>query len=273
MTDLGRPATPPGFATVDHDPDPGRLVVALDEQDQLPVIQRLRAAAADQLAPRPGQRLLDAGCGTGTMTRRLAELVAPDGAVVGIDASDIMLTEARRRIGGPSPPVEFRWGDVTQLDLADASFDGAYCERVFQHLVAPAAALAELGRVTRPGGRVVVVDSDWGMHAIHGADPALTRRVVATWAELSPNGWSGRRLPVLFDDAGLADAVVVTDTAILRELPPGREPFSTMAFLAGQTGALGADEARRWLDELVTASTGGSFLWAVTLFLVAATRP
>ena len=82
-----------------------------------------------------------------------------------------MLTEARRRTVRPSLPVDFRAGDVTRLDLADAAFDGTYCERVFQHVGDVTTAMDELVRVTRPGGRIVVVDTDWGMHAIHGADP------------------------------------------------------------------------------------------------------
>ena len=175
----------------------------------------------------------------------------------------------------PALPVEYLPGDVTRLDLAAASFDGAYSERVFQHLDDPEAALAELVRVTRPGGRIVVIDTDWGMHAIHGADPSLTGRVVACWAEHAANGWSGRRLPALFADAGLADPVVVTDTITSTDARlPAMEPFATMASVAEQRGVLSRTTrlGPGW-PRLANASADGSFFWAVTLFLVAATRP
>jgi SAM-dependent methyltransferase len=219
-------------------------------------------------------RLIDAGCGTGDMTRRLGALVAPGGSVVGVDTSATMLTEARRRTRDPALPVEYRPGDVTGLTLPTAGFDGVYSERVFQHLQHPEAGFAELVRVTRPGGRVVVIDTDWGMHAIHGADPSLTRRVIASWAEHAANGWSGRRLPALFNGAGLADPVVIADTITSTDVRlPAAEPFATMASVAEGRGLLSRDDARAWLAQLTDASTSGSFFWAVTLFLVAATRP
>jgi hypothetical protein len=58
--------------------------------------------------------------------------------------------------------------------------------------------MAELVRITRPGGRIVVIDTDWGLHAIHGADPRLTATIVECWAHNTSNGLAGRQLPALF---------------------------------------------------------------------------
>ena len=55
--------------------------------------------------------------------------------------------------------------------------------------------MAELVRITRPGGWIVVIDTDWGLHAIHGADPTLTAAVVERWARNAANGLAGRQLP------------------------------------------------------------------------------
>ena len=127
--------------------------------------------------------------------------------------------------------------------------------------------------MTRPGGRIAVIDSDWGMHAIHGADPQLTNRVITCWADQIPNGWSGRRLPGLFAATGMTDACINADTLTVGDARlPALEPFATMASVAQGTGALTDDEARRWLQQLAQASTDGSFFWAITLFLVVGTR-
>lgn len=261
------------FTAVDADPEPQALVDALDEQASLLAVQRLRVSAIQLLAPRLGDRLLDAGCGTGDVARTLAGLVGPSGMVVGIEPSETMLTEACRRTRDRSLPVEFRRGDVTDLEFDDASFDGARCERVLQHLAAPEAAVAELSRITRPGGRVVVIDTDWGMHAIDGADPRLTSRVVECWAHSPPNGWSGRRLPALLSAAGLRDPVVVAETLTSTDAQrPARPPFPTMAAVATGAGALTHAEAEDWLAQLVDAGRRGRFFWAFTMFAVAGTR-
>jgi len=186
----------------------------------------------------------------------------------------MMQIKARRRTGDSAVHVEFRSGDISQLGFDDATFDGVTCERVFQHLDTPDAALAELVRVTRPGGRIVVIDTDWGMHAIHGADPHLTSRAVECWASNAANGWSGRRLPGLFVDAGMREPVVVAETFTTTDARrPLGPPFTTMAAVAERAGALSADEARSWLAQLADAAAHGQFFWAVTMFAVAGSHP
>ena len=149
-----------GFSHVDADPGAAALIAPLDEQASLPAIQRLRAAAVELLRPRLGDRLLDVGCGTGEVVRALAGLVGAHGTVVGVEPSARMLDEARRRTGNSTLRVEFHPGDISRLDFSDATFDGVTCERVFQHLDAPDTAIGEFVRVTRPGGRIVVIDTD-----------------------------------------------------------------------------------------------------------------
>jgi ubiquinone/menaquinone biosynthesis C-methylase UbiE len=279
----GRTAPPPApttatatlgsFRAVDAAPAVTDLVAALDDQAARPAVQRLRAAAIEQLEPRFGDRLADVGCGTGDQARALASLVGPHGSVLGIDPSRTMLDEARRRTP-PGGRIEYRLGDAEHLEVDDASLDGVRCERVFQHLAEPAAALSELVRVTRPGGCIVVIDSDWGMHAIHGADPDLTARVVACWAGQTAHGWIGRQLPALFAAHGMPGATVLAETFTSRD--PGRvhlPPFTLMAAAAWRTGAVTRAEADSWSDQLVQAGTRGAFFWAVTMFAVAGRRP
>ena len=262
-----------GFSHVDADPEAAALIAALDEQASLPGIQRLRAAAAELLQPRLGARLLDVGCGTGEVVRSLAGVVGAHGTVVGVEPSATMLDEARWRTRGSSLRVEFRAGDIMRLDFEDATFDGVTCERVFQHLDAPEKAIGELVRVTRPGGRVVVTDTDWGMHAIHGAEPDLTARIVGFWSDNAANGWSGRRLPGLFVGAGIREPVVVAETFTSTDgQRPTGPPFTTMALLAERAGAVDADDARTWLEQLAAAGRQGQFFWAVTMFAVAGAR-
>jgi SAM-dependent methyltransferase len=221
-----------------------------------------------------GRRVIDVGCGTGDVARAVAALVGTDGLVVGIDASQTMLDEARRRARSAGAPLELRSGDINHLAEADGAFDAALCERVLQHVGQPERAMAELVRVTRPGGRVVVIDTDWGMHAVHGADPRLTARVLDAWRENAANGMCGRQLPGLFADAGIRCPSIVAETMTSTDGgQSARPPFSAMAALAEHTGTISVGEGDVWLTQLAEAGQRGRFFWAVTMFAVGGPRP
>jgi SAM-dependent methyltransferase len=118
-------------------------------------------AAVRALAARPGDCVLDAGCGTGLPLR---QYLCPGLRAVALDLSAATLGRLRAALG--SPAVEYVRGDVTRLPFAAGAFDRSLCANTVQHL--PTAALrrrcvAELARVTRPGGRVVVTAHQWSL--------------------------------------------------------------------------------------------------------------
>ncbi len=137
--------------------------------------------SAAYLVPRlhSGMRVLDVGCGPGTITVDLAARVAP-GDVVGIDPAADALDAARAAAAEAGVTnVTFAAGDVYALGYDDASFDLVHAHQVLQHLADPVAALREMRRVCAPTGTVAARDSDYAAMTWHPAVPELDR-----WLEL-----------------------------------------------------------------------------------------
>src|SRR5262245_42321776 len=125
--------------------------------------QRTADEAAAFVLPelRVGMRVLDVGCGPGSITRGLAERVAP-GDVVGVDLSKDTLEGARRDAAERGlDNLRYEEASVYALPFADASFDVAFAHQVLQHLSEREAAVGEMLRVLRPGGLLAIRDIDW----------------------------------------------------------------------------------------------------------------
>jgi SAM-dependent methyltransferase len=121
----------------------------------------------------PDARVLDVGCGPGTITADLAARV-PSGQVVGIDAASDVLDLARQEASRRGQAnVRFETGNVYQLGFEDGTFDVVHAHQVLQHLSDPVAALAEMRRVCRPGGLVAARDGDYGGFLWFPSDPEL----------------------------------------------------------------------------------------------------
>jgi arsenite methyltransferase len=103
----------------------------------------------------PGGIALDVGCGTGSVTASLARAAGPDGLALGVDISEPMLARAVRAEAGPQ--IGFLRADAQRLPLRDETVDAVICVAVLQLIPDPVAALAEMARVLRPGGRLAVM--------------------------------------------------------------------------------------------------------------------
>jgi ubiquinone/menaquinone biosynthesis C-methylase UbiE len=160
---------------------------------------------------RPGQTLLDIGCGPGTITADLARLVAP-GQVVGVDASAEVVAQAQDLADRQDlDNLRFEVGDLFALEYEDDSFDVIHAHQVLQHLGEPVIALVELRRVLRAGGVSAVRDGDFGAFTWSPADPVLDRWMELYLAITSRNGHDalvGRRLLDLAHQAGFIDVTV-----------------------------------------------------------------
>lgn len=259
-----------GFQETGEPGDSEAVFRWLDGADESPLIQQVKRRMLDICPVGEGDQVLDVGCGLGHEVRRLAQLVGPQGRVVGIDANPAMIAEARRRAAGSALPVSFEVGDAQQVGFADGSFDLCRTERVLRYLDRPQAALAEMVRLTRPGGSVLAFDFDSDQTVIDAPDPALVRRIAEVLDAAVPHPWIGRQLFGLFQRAGLRDVRVVPHALCFS----GTAGFAVYQRLnrgtidrAVQTGQVSASDAAAWWAALERAAEAGTFFSAVLGFI------
>lgn len=145
---------------------------------------------------RTGMRCLDVGCGTGAVTRLMAEISGPARAM-GIDRSATRIEEARRIASDAGCDVRFRAASAERLPLEDDRFDLCWSRFLFEYLPDPRAALREMIRVTRPGGLVTVGDLDAQLECFDGLTPQARELLSEIHEELARSGFDrhvGRRL-------------------------------------------------------------------------------
>ena len=165
-----------------------------------------------------GQRLLDVGCGPGTVTSGLARAVAP-GLATGLDAAADVLAQAREHAAETGlDNLEFVEGDVYALDYPDGSFDVVYANQLLQHLAEPVAALREMRRVLRAGGLLGVRDADYATMQPHPKFAEFERWNALYHAVAYANGAepdAGRALPSWARAAGFGEVEAHPNVVLL----------------------------------------------------------
>ncbi len=232
------------------------------------VVEQRRAIRA-ALRLQPGEHVLDIGSGPGLLAAEMAEEVGADGRVHGIDPSDSMLAIARHG----ETPVDYSLGDALSLPFADEQFDVVVSTQVYEYVDDIAGALAEARRVLRPGGRLLVLDTDWDSIVWHSSDRERMERVLAAWNEHLADPYLPRRLPTLMRAAGLE----LADAAIIPILNHGadRNTFSAgmtaivAAYVAGR-GGVSEDDARAWANDL--ESLGDDYFFSLNRYVFVAKR-
>jgi len=227
------------------------------------------------LALREGERVLDIGSGPGLLAHDMAASVGRNGCVCGIDISEDMLTMSRKRCTNQSH-TEFQKADATNLPYPNDSFDAAASTQVYEYVRDIPVALAELYRVARPGGRAVVLDTDYGSLVIHTEDEARMKRVLSAWNEHFVHAGLPRTLSRQLRDAGFTirqrDAIPMFNPEY-RENTYGRGLLAIMATFAVGRKGVSREEADAWLAEFAELDKQGKFFFSLNRYLFVADKP
>jgi arsenite methyltransferase len=254
----------------------------LDYSGNVAVIQQRLARCQDMVARRVavldaldtglGDRVLEVGCGAGLYVREIAIAVGETGSVLGIDVSDDQVAAARRHCD-ELPQTRVEVGDVRAVPAADREMDAVVSVQVLEYVADVDAAVAELARVTRPGGRFVNVATNWGALFWHGADPELTNRVLRAWAGHAPHPNLPVTLPSRLDASGFGAVSQRPVTIVNRRFHPNTFAWSAAQLIAAfvhGTGAVSDNDLDAWQQGLRNAdATGTHFLSSVPVLTIA----
>ncbi len=212
----------------------------LQKAAKVPGIRLQKERAYSLLGISPGDVVVDVGCGPAIDTIQLAGRVGPNGMVTGFDADPVLVDEANRHatlagVGGCSRHIV---ADAAHLPVDAGSADACFSERLLQHVPwhACAGVVAEMMRVLKPGGRLVIVDTDWATLSIGAPDPLLERQVVQEHLLGFANPFCGRYLSSLLRGAGVDELSVETSSFSM--------DFDALEFLLAPTLARGVASGR-----------------------------
>jgi arsenite methyltransferase len=240
-----------------------------------PYAQQRRAAVREALALQAGEQVLEIGTGPGFEPYELATVLGPTGRLHAVDTSETMLQLSRQRCLD-QPWVEFQSADASLLPFDDATFDAAMVVQVYEFVGEVDAALVELYRVLRPGGRAVVVDTDWRSIVWEASDQARMTRVLDAWEEHLVHPRLGRSLPLLLKKAGLAlrhaQVLNAFDLAFTEDRFSYGLAQLIVDFVPGRQG-LSQDDVEAWQEDLRQSDQEGRYFFCLNQNLYLAIKP
>jgi arsenite methyltransferase len=242
---------------------------------QTPDVIAQRRQVLKALDLRAGEQVLDIGSGPGLLAYEMALSVGPSGRVCGIDTSEDMLAMSRKRCAD-KPWTEFKKADAAQLPYPDKSFDAAVSTQVYEYVADIPAALAELFRILGPGGRVLIMDTDYGSLVIHTKDQVRMERVLSAWNEHFVHATLPRTLSRQLREAGFTlrqREVIPMFNPKYQENTFAKGALSIMASFAVGRKGVSQEEASAWFAEFAELGKQGEFFFSVNRYLFVADKP
>ena len=245
-----------------------------EKQYHSPEVVEQRERLRRILALRPGESVLDVGCGPGLQSAEMAAVVGPEGRVVGVDISETMLAMAQARSAG-LPWVELTRADALALPFAEGVFDAAVATQVYEYVADVDGALSELFRVMRPGGRVVILDTDWDSLVLITSDRARARRILDVWDEHLTDPRLPETLGPRLKRAGfevVGHHVIPFLNLECHELTYSYGLIHFITDFVATSRPDMASDVRDWAEELARLAEEGSFFFSLNRYIVHARK-
>jgi arsenite methyltransferase len=233
-----------------------------------------RSATLEQLGLSKGESVLDVGSGPGFLAESVADAVGTSGRVVGVDISDDLVARSKRR--NNRSWLSFCVGDATALDEPDAAYDAVVCTQVAEYIPEVDEALSEVERVLKPGGRYVIVATDWDGVVWHSGSPERMSRIMRSWEAHCAHPRLPRHLKNHLLKAGLeiqrASAFPILNLAWSND-SYSKGLSALICDFVRSKGGINAKSALSWYQELSELSKQGDYFFSSTRFMFCGKKP
>jgi ubiquinone/menaquinone biosynthesis C-methylase UbiE len=217
-----------------------------------PDVAAQRRQLIQLVEPRPGERILDIGSGPGLLASEIGEIVGPGGHVFGVDLSPHMQAMATRRCAD-KPWIEFQTADAVCLPCPDGAFDVVVSTQVFEYISDVTKALKEVSRVLRPGGRLLILDTDWDSIVWHSSDRMRMNRVLEAWNDHCTDPFLPRTLASTLRQEGFQVERVGIIEILNTEYSENTYSYWLIDFIAqyiSNKEGIKSEEATEWAEDL-----------------------
>ena len=235
-------------------------------------MQEVNATFCKIVDPKPGECILEVGCGSGILCRQMTPNIQPNGHMVGLDISPHFLLEAKKYIlqEDAGKYITFECGAGESLPYSSAVFDGAFAARLLLHAQDPDAIVREMVRVVKPGGQIVVMDWDFGSVVVDHPERELTRRLLHWRCDHhGGDNWSGRQLWRRMVVAGLQCLSVHPVITVVHSETDGlTQSLLRAAQVSRDGGAISTDEFNTWVNKLKERFQEKTFFASIVYFIV-----
>ena len=241
----------------------------LEKSYQLPEIVRQRQHTLNKLSVKPGEKILDVGCGVGFLAYEIALLTGDSGKVFGIDKNPDMISHANNRCK-TLRNTEFSEANADDLPFQEESFDAACCTQVLLYLNDIDQVLSGIKRILKPTGRIIIVETDWRGIVINSDYNSITRKIFSAWDATVPSPNLPVRLGPLLVNNGFRNIDVEPIPILNTEYTPSHFSHGMMNWItrnALKKGFIKKEQSQKWLDDLEEKGESGNYFFCVNRFL------
>jgi ubiquinone/menaquinone biosynthesis C-methylase UbiE len=228
-----------------------------------------RALVLKVLDPQVGESVMDLGSGPGFYLSEIAKAIGPSGSACGVDSNASMLGLAERRCAG-MPQVTLKEGEATTLPTGDGEFDAALVTQVYEYVIDIPGALSELYRILRPGGRAVILDTDWGSLVWNAKDMVRAERLFRAWDRHLADSHLPRTLSSHLKRAGFEIESREAIPILNPEYDPDTYSYRMLSIIVPfviRHGGIEKEDAKAWAEELKELGNEGKYFFSLNRYL------